>query len=154
MEAVDSFRPGSRERIEAYRRRAASGEPIFEGMPPGIPHRPGDRNFKDEQKMDIETALDLISNIDQTLLEQKIADLETRLKRLKSLRAGGGAKRKMSFKVDPAIEQKIAALVRKAGPMKPGAIADKMGLTAIQVGRIAASSELLRNEAGSIHLEE
>ena len=110
----------------------------------------------------ITRAIDTLCSDDSAeLVDAQIAELETRLSRLKQIRkALGGANsqpgRRMTWRVDEKLEAKVVALINKSGPMKSADLAMKIpGVSALNIGRMVAASKLLvRNDEKFVELRK
>lgn len=112
----------------------------------------------------IAKAIDTLCSDDAVeLIDGQIAELETRLARLKQIRKALGrdtgdkpGKRVMNFAVDEKLEAKVVALVDKWGPMKSGDLATKIpGVSALTIGRMVTGSEkLVRTDDKLVSIRE
>lgn len=111
----------------------------------------------------ITRAIDTICADDAaSLVDAQIAELETRLAKLKKIRKVLGVsgsdteKKTVRWILDEKLEGKVVALIEKNGPMKSSDLAMKIpGVSALNIGRmVTASKMLVRNGDKLIEVRE
>lgn len=104
----------------------------------------------------LEAALNVLTDPNAAAsLDRKIAELEAKLLKLKSIRKAMFAKPTnksgREFKKNPRHEALIIDHVKKNGPQKPGVIAKALQLSNVAVGLIVANTDrLAKNDAGEV----